>query len=437
MLGIFAAGGIAVPLCTTHPIAEQRYVITDSTPSTLLASPRFSERAEEILKSSETNGTTIQILSMDSEESTSVPTSPPELIDFDLSRPALIIYTSGTTSLPKGVVHTHRSLSAQISALLTSWKISDSDRILHVLPLHHIHGIVVALLTPLSAGATVEFLPFKPAPVWSRLTTTAQPPITLFMAVPTIYTRLLAAGPQKLPNIRLAISGSASLPSSVRTAWDTATDAPLLERYGMSEIGMGLSQPLDVNKRIPGSVGLPLPGVEARLQEGDNELLIRGDNVFVEYWKRDKANAEAFLQSTNSEESGDRWFLTGDIARVGPTGEYYILGRKSVDVLKSGGEKVSALEVEREMLELPQVAEVAVLGVPDEEWGQKVAAVVVLKEEYREKGWTLEEMRGQMKRRVAVHKVPAVLKVVDGIKRNAMGKINKVDLAKDVFGIEK
>ncbi|TGZ85566.1 acetyl-CoA synthetase-like protein [Ascodesmis nigricans] len=432
LLSIFAAGGIAVPICTTHPVAEQRYVLADSVPSTLLTSARFSERAAELISPPEIT-TQSQLLSL-SDSDLSSAFSAPELVEFDLNRPALIIYTSGTTSLPKGVVHTHLSLGTQISALISAWKISSTDHLLHVLPLHHIHGIIPALMTPLSAGATVEFLPFKPAPVWSRLTTTLQPPITLFMAVPTIYTRLLGTNPQKLPNMRLAISGSASLPSSVRVAWDTATGAPLLERYGMSEIGMALSQPLSADSRIPGSVGLPLPEVEARLNPGDNELLIRGPNVFAQYWQREKANAEAFVESA---ELRGRWFLTGDVARVGATGEFYILGRKSVDVLKSGGEKVSALEVEREMLELPQVAEVAVLGVPDEEWGQRVAAVVVLKDEWKEKGWTLEEMRTEMKKRVAVQKVPAVLRVVDQIKRNAMGKVNKVDLGKEVFGIGK
>lgn len=436
-LAILAAGGTCVPVCTTHPPAEQRYVIKDSAPTTLLTTPRFESRAQEIIAETPTKLYTLS-LSASPSSSTTPTTTLSDLIDFDENRPALFIYTSGTTSLPKGVVHTHRSLAAQISGLLTSWKITSSDHLLHVLPLHHIHGIVVALLTPLSAGSTISFLPFNPTNVWNRLllpetSDPARSPITLFMAVPTIYTRLLASKnpePQSLPNIRLAISGSAALPASVRKRWDDITGAPLLERYGMSEIGMGLSQPLNPAERVGGTVGYPLPGVSAKIRPEDGELLISGDNVFESYWNRDDANATAWEPVFEGDE-GKKWFKTGDIAECSADGVYTILGRASTDVLKTGGEKVSALEVEREMLELPQVKEVAVVGLPDEEWGQKVAAVVVLQDGVE--GWTLEEMRREMKKRVAVQKVPSVLKLVGEIRRNAMGKINKKVLVKEVF----
>ena len=304
----------------------------------------------------------------------------------------------------KGVLLPHSVLSAQCQSLAEAWKYSSSDRILHCLPLHHIHGIINALLTPLYAGSSVEFLfPFDPGAVWERFgapflnenepSSKASEPITFFTAVPTIYNRLLshhkdlprdlreaskiAISPQ---NLRLNISGSAALPTPIKSAWtDLSNGNILLERYGMTEVGMALSCGLDYKDRIDGSVGWPLPRVEARLvsidngtviepgdevdsegEEREGEIQLRGPTVFKGYWRNPKATSQEFV---DDQDSGARWFKTGDIAtrrRIPHTGEnehgwakgpmYFIKGRKSVDIIKTGGEKVSALEVERELL---------------------------------------------------------------------------------------
>ena len=323
-----------------------------------------------------------------------------------------------------------------------------ADHLLHVLPLHHVHGIVNATLAPLMSGGTIEYLfPFSPSTVWSRLiagVARAHDPrkretISLFMAVPTIYNRLLSSLPLQplevqtsaaaaIRGLRLAISGSAALPGSIRDGWhDLAGTAlgggTMLERYGMTEIGMALSNRPD--RRIDNAVGWPLPGVEARLvgiESGavitkpnvPGEIQIRGPTVFREYWNKPEATAKEFVDGG--------WFVTGDVAARDADGCYYIHGRRSVDIIKSGGEKVSALEVERELLELPQVAEAAVMALPDNDWGQRVAAVVVLTERGKKENWALGDMRSEMKKRVAAYKVPTVMKAVKEIKRNQMGK---------------
>jgi acyl-CoA synthetase (AMP-forming)/AMP-acid ligase II len=389
-------------------------------------------------------------------------------------------------------------MTAQAKSLLQAWEYSPSDHLLHVLPLHHIHGTINAIFTPLFAGSTIEFLfPFNADAVWRRFaapfltpdqTHNADSPhhqhrkITFFTAVPTIYARLLTTHRALPPdmqsatrtaispaNLRLAISGSAALPTPTKRAWsDLSGGNVLLERFGMTEVGMALSCGLAVADRADGSVGWPLPGVEARLVDVDThqviergaerdregrervgEIQLRGATIFAEYWRNPEATAKEFV---DSKDGRGQWFKTGDVAvrravdgagrstaasqRDWARGEYlyFILGRRSADIIKSGGEKVSALEVEREMLALPQVAEVAVLAVPSGKWGQKVGAVVIVDREHVPEGrWSPLEMRRALKGRLASYKIPQVLKVVDHIPRNAMGKINKKLLVKEIF----
>ncbi|SPQ18027.1 51920c1a-8f4d-4979-807c-f529243e8955 [Thermothielavioides terrestris] len=409
----------------------------------------------------------------------------------------MMLYTSGTTNRPKGVLLPQSVMTAQARSLLQAWEYAPSDHLLHVLPLHHIHGTINAIFTPLFSGSCIEFLfPFNADAVWRRFAAPFLNPdqtynpettpynhrkITFFTAVPTIYSRLLATHKTLPPdvqsaartaispcNLRLAISGSAALPTPIKRAWcDLSGGNVLLERFGMTEVGMALSCGLDVADRVDGSVGWPLPGVEARLVDVDThqviepgqerdahgrervgEIQLRGPTIFAEYWRNPEATAKEFVDAKDGK---GRWFKTGDVAvrrAVDGAGKssapsqkdwtrgmmYFILGRRSADIIKSGGEKVSALEVEREMLALPQVAEVAVLAVPSGKWGQKVGAVVILDRENVPEGkWSPLEMRRALKGRLASYKIPQVLKVVEHIRRNAMGKINKKMLVKEVF----
>lgn len=403
MLSIFASGGIAVPLLPAHPPREVAHVLSNSTPSLLLRSYRFAEQGRKYFDIAGTHTCDVMDIPDHKPHPAGVKNPEVKLTDTTWMNPvegtprggrgALIVYTSGTTNLPKGVVSTHRSLTAQITSLTTTWHMTPTDHLLHVLPLHHVHGIVNATLAPLFAGGTVEYLyPFSAPSTWQRLAAapTEKPPVSLFMAVPTIYTRLLQSFPS-LPqptqtsatsavrSLRLAISGSAALPQSTKDAWRTLAEVEhgggtILERYGMTELGMALSQRLPLEDRPANSVGWPLPGVEVRLVdtetgevvkgEGEGEIQVRGDTVFREYWGNRKATEREFAE--------EGWFKTGDVAVRDGRGAYYILGRASVDsepaailthhlhsavahihlVIKSGGEKISALEVERQLLEL-------------------------------------------------------------------------------------
>ncbi len=250
------------------------------------------------------------------------------------------------------------------------------------------------------------------------------------MAVPTIYSRLLAAWDAAddtgraafrsgCEHMRLMVSGSAALPPSLFHRWREISGHTLLERYGMTEIGMALANPLH-GERLPGTVGRPLPGVDIRLQkepgEEAGEIQVRGPTVFAGYWGKPEATAECFTE--------DGWFRTGDIAVCGQ-GVYRILGRNSVDILKSGGFKLSALEIETELLEHPAIAQCAVVGLPDPEWGERVAAAVVPREG---RDLDLSELRAWGKERLAAYKLPSRLAVVTALPRNAMGKVVKPDV---------
>jgi malonyl-CoA/methylmalonyl-CoA synthetase len=428
LLGIWRAGGIAVPLAVSHPRGELEHVIADSGAAVLVAHPDLSDRLKPIAAE---RG--LPLLITDE----LLDAAPPSLAlpAITPSRRSMILYTSGTTGRPKGVVTTHGSLQCQIESLVEAWGWREDDRILHVLPLHHTHGIVNALLCALWSGAACEMLPrFDAGGVWRRFADETAPSITLFMAVPTIYTRLIAAW-EAAPaaerrawsaaagRLRLMVSGSAALPVAVLERWREITGQTLLERYGMTEIGMALSNPL-AGDRVPGAVGRPLPGVEARLVDDagrpvadgtPGEIEVRGPGVFLEYWRRPKETRAAFH---------DGWFQTGDDAVV-EDGVVRILGRRSVDILKTGGYKVSALEIEAVLADHPEVAECAVVGADDPEWGQRIAAAVVVRAGAAP---TLDDLRAWAGERLAPYKLPTRLLLLDALPRNALGKVLKPEL---------
>ena len=488
LLSILAAHAIAVPLSPAFPAHELRYIIDQSEALMLLSSEKFQRQADEVLgegmETAPIHYKQEKIMTGRTDDYVTLEEPPRDAAG------GLMLYTSGTTSRPKGVLLPYDVLQSQMWSLQEAWNYNANDVVLHVLPLHHIHGTVNALLVPLFSGSTIEFqFPFNATAAWERLAAPflpspdpAKKPITFLTVVPTIYTRLLASHPTLSPelqaatktalhpsNMRLNISGSAALPTPVKSAWTELSDGNvLLERYGMTEVGMALSCGLSFADRVDGSVGWPLPYVSVRLvdidtheviavgeeidsagRERQGEIQLRGTTIFREYWKNPEATSKEFVEGTDGH---GKWFKTGDVAvrrpvpgagnntqdwTKGPL--YFIQGRKSADIIKTGGEKVSALEIEREMLSLPQVDEVAVVGLPSEAWGQKVAAVVVLSEEGKTAGkggkaWSALDMRRALKDVLANYKIPQEMKVVDGIPRNAMGKINKKQLVIKIWG---
>ncbi|XP_063736562.1 malonate--CoA ligase ACSF3, mitochondrial [Eleginops maclovinus] len=454
------SGGTAVPLFPKHPESELEYIISDSQSSLLVAGHPYAKTLEPL---AQRLGLPCLTLPPTSDLSTldEADTQKKETGDITVwaDRPAMIIYTSGTTGRPKGVLHTHSSMQAMIQCLVSEWGWSRDDVILHVLPLHHVHGIVNKLLCPLWVGATCVMLPeFQPQKVWEMMMSSKAPVVNVFMAVPTIYSKLIQYYDQHFTQphvkdfvkavckerIRLMVSGSAALPLPTLQRWEEITGHTLLERYGMTEIGMALSNPLK-GPRIPGAVGLPLPSVDVRIVmnntinttivEGNHretqvlagldgkegELLVRGPSVFTEYWNKPQETKESFTD--------DGWFKTGDTAAY-RDGVYWIMGRSSVDIIKSGGYKISALEVERHLLAHPGIIDVAVIGAPDATWGQRVTAVVQLK---KGRSMTLSELKTWAREHMAPYTIPTGLLLVDEMPRNQMGKVNKKDLLRHFF----
>ena len=424
--GIWRAGGVAVPLPMGSPSAELGYFIQDTGASALIS--EAANRETLASAASECGGVAVRCYYE------LLRSSPVALPEIGADRRAMILYTSGTTSRPKGVVTTHANVTAQITSLTDAWEWSADDRILLCLPLHHVHGIINVVSCALWSGAVCEMLPrFEADVVWKRID---RGELSLFMAVPTIYFKLITAwesystehrailrgGARRL---RLMVSGSAALPVNTLERWREITGHTLLERYGMTEIGMALSNPYR-GERIPGTVGKPLPGVDVRLvddsgsdvAEGTSgEIEVRGPNVFHEYWQRPEATREAFR---------DGWFRTGDTAVV-ENGMHRILGRTNIDILKTGGHKVSALEIEETLREHAAIRECAVVGVPDPEWGERVCAALVLNDGYV---LDLETLRAWAKDRLAVHKIPSRLLLLKDLPRNAMGKVTKPAVTK-------
>jgi len=422
--GIWRAGGIAVPLSLSAADPELEHVIVDAQVDRIIAPEDLLEKLKPLC-----DRLSKPLLSV---ESISSPQSGP-LPQLEPERRAMILYTSGTTNKPKGVVSTHANIQAQITALVEAWGWRSEDSIPLFLPLHHVHGIVNVLSCALWSGARVDcYSSFDAQAVLERV---ADKQYSVFMAVPTIYVKLIrileaadeadraryAAG---FAPMRLMISGSAALPASVHEQWTSLTEQKLLERYGMTEIGMAISNPLQGERR-PGAVGKPLPGVTIRLVseageviEAENEpgeIQVRGPAVFSEYWRKPDVTRDSFVEG---------WFRTGDMA-VLEDGYYRIMGRLSVDIIKSGGFKLSALEIEATLLTHPAIRECAVVGVPDETWGEVVAVAIVAQDG---QDIELSELKEWSTERMSTYKIPRSLLLLEDLPRNAMGKVTKRDI---------
>ncbi|WP_423817400.1 acyl-CoA synthetase [Saccharomonospora viridis] len=406
------AGIPAVPINPKIGERELTHIVSDSAPALVLTEPGATlpsgldtVRREDVTL----EGT-----------AASLPEEPDE------ESPALIIYTSGTTGPPKGVVLPRRAIASTMDALADAWQWTADDVLVHGLPLFHVHGLILGTLGPLRLGGSVRHVGrFSPEAIAAELATGA----TMMFGVPTMYHRLadeVERDPKladALRGARLLVSGSAALPVHDHERITAATGQRIVERYGMTETLMNTSVRADGERR-PGTVGLPLRGVELRLvdEKGDpievwdgetvGEIEVRGPNLFTEYLNRPDATAEAFH---------DGWFRTGDMAVRDPDGYVRIVGRKATDLIKSGGYKIGAGEIENALLEHPGVAEVAVTGEPDSDLGERIVAWVVP----RGTPPSERELADHVARLLTPHKRPRVVRYLDALPRNDMGKVMK------------
>ncbi|MGP2441227.1 acyl-CoA synthetase [Streptomyces sp. JW3] len=415
------AGVPAVPLNPKSGEKELRHILADSAPSLVLAAP-----------GDELPGPLAGLPRLDVDVSARGPVPERTAEDGD---PALVVYTSGTTGPPKGAVLPRRAVSTTLDALADAWQWTGDDVLVHGLPLFHVHGLVLGTLGPLRRGGSVRHLGrFSTEGVARELNDGA----TMLFGVPTMYHRIAEALPAEpelvkaLTGARLLVSGSAALPVHDHERIAAATGRRVIERYGMTETLMNTSVRADGAARA-GTVGVPLPGVTLRLVEEDGsevtardgesvgEIQVRGPNLFTEYLNRPDATAAAF--------TADGFFRTGDMAVRDPDGYVRIVGRKATDLIKSGGYKIGAGEIENALLEHPAVKEAAVTGEPDDDLGERIVAWVVPADPQSPP--ELRELADHVASRLAPHKRPRVLRRLDALPRNDMGKIIKRSLRHD------
>ncbi|MFI1719715.1 acyl-CoA synthetase [Streptomyces sp. NPDC020489] len=416
------AGVPAVPLNPKSGEGELGHILSDSAPTLVLAAPgdELPSPVRDVPRLDVTLDRTGGPVADAGAEDTA---------------PALVVYTSGTTGPPKGAVIPRRAIASTLDALADAWEWTGDDVLVHGLPLFHVHGLVLGVLGPLRRGGSVRHLGrFSPEGVARELNDGA----TLLFGVPTMYHRIaqaLPADPQlakALGRARLLVSGSAALPVHDHERIAAATGRHVIERYGMTETLMNTSVRADGEAR-PGTVGVPLPGVELRLVEEDGtpiasydgetvgEIQVRGPNLFTGYLDRPDATAAAF--------TADGWFRTGDMAVRDADGYVRIVGRKATDLIKSGGYKIGAGEIENALLEHPGVREAAVTGEPDADLGERIVAWIVPADPQSPPG--TEELAHHVARRLAPHKRPRVVRHLDALPRNDMGKIMKRALPRD------
>ncbi|AZM62465.1 MULTISPECIES: acyl-CoA synthetase [unclassified Streptomyces] len=419
------AGQAVVPLNPKSGAKELGHILSDSAPDLVLATP--GEQLPAPLAA-------LPRLDVDPSAGAAAPGSLPDDRARDPEDPALIVYTSGTTGPPKGAVIPRRAIAHTLDALADAWQWTGEDVLVHGLPLFHVHGLVLGTLGPLRRGGSVRHLGrFTTEGVARELNDGA----TMLFGVPTMYHRVAEALPAApdlaaaLAGARLLVSGSAALPVHDHERIGAATGRRVVERYGMTETLMNTSVRADGEAR-PGTVGVPLPGVELRLVDEDGspvtsydgetvgEIQVRGPNLFTEYLNRPDATAHAFTP--------DGWFRTGDMAVRDADGYVRIVGRKATDLIKSGGYKIGAGEIENALLEHPGVREAAVTGEPDDDLGERIVAWVVPADPLSPPA--LDELADHVAGRLAPHKRPRVLHHLEALPRNDMGKIMKRALAR-------
>ena len=397
-------GLVVVPTNTAYQAAEMAHVVGDAQPRAAIVDD--DTRAAWVREAD----ARVRILGpeVDLPDSTA-----PALDEVAPGAPALIGYTSGTTGRPKGAVLSHANLLASAEALRVAWRWNEADRLVLALPLFHMHGLGVGLHGTLHCGASAVLVPaFSPEAVLDAI---AAHEATLFFGVPTMYHRLVDhARARELGRLRLCVSGSAPLPAALHERFERATGQRVLERYGMTETAMLVSNPHDAERR-PGTVGFPLPGVELRLEGEPAEIQVRGPNVFAGYWERPDANVEAFTP--------DGWFRTGDLGSLDPDGYLRIEGRAK-ELVISGGYNVYPREVEDALRAHPEIEDVAVIGEADAEWGERVVAYLVASRDI-----DVAELRGFVASRLAAFKHPRGVHRVEALPRNALGKVQKHRLA--------
>ena len=425
-LAALRAGAVYLPLNSAYTASEIRYFLGDAKPTLFICRPESA--AEMQIVATEAGVPRVETLGSNGGGSLmeAARAQPPAFEDVERTRDdlAAILYTSGTTGRSKGAMLSHGNLASNAEVLRDNWRFTPEDRLLHALPIFHTHGLFVATNVTLLTGSSLIFLPTFNANEIVRLL----PQATVMMGVPTFYTRLLARddfGRDLVAHIRLFVSGSAPLSAETHKEFGERTGHAILERYGMTETNMNTSNPYE-GDRIPGAVGLPLPGVEIRIadpQTGqavpDGEvgvIEIRGPNVFKGYWRMPEKTREEFRE--------DGFFISGDLGRIDDRGYIWIVGRAK-DLIISGGFNVYPAEVEAAIEALPGVTECAVIGVPHADFGEGVVAVVTPKP-----GVILEEktILAALANELAKFKQPKRVLIATELPRNAMGKVQKKDL---------
>ena len=425
------AGVPAVPLNPRSGTSELAHIVADAAPDAVLTAPGTEPPAA--LAAARHIAVELDHDPPPAQSTTGL--SPPAPDD-----PALIVYTSGTTGPPKGAVMPRRAIATNLDALAEIWEWTEGDVVAHALPLFHVHGLVVGILGPLRRGGRALHLGrFDPAAVGAALSGDA----TMLFGVPTMYRRLADAAQADpglaaaLGRARLLVSGSAALPAAEHERLTRLTGRSVLERYGMTETLMNTG--IRVGARAaPGTVGPPLPGIELRLVDDDGnalpgeddetigEVQVRGPNLFLGYLNREDATAAAFTE--------DGWFITGDMATRSADGYIRLVGRRATDLIKSGGYKIGAGEIEAALREHPAVADAAVTGEPDDDLGERIIAWVVLTDSSppspaRDRDQLGAELVDHVAAALAPHKRPRAVHFLDELPRNDLGKVQKKRLA--------
>jgi malonyl-CoA/methylmalonyl-CoA synthetase len=400
-LGAQRAGVIVNPCNPAYRPAELAYILADSEPMLVLTDRERLSLVKRLRDDVPSVRHIVPVEELPEDEAA------PPLPALRPESPALIIYTSGTTGRPKGALLDHGNLLAQARGVVEAWRWEPADRLVHALPLFHVHGLAIGLHGTLLRGAGAVLMRFTPEDIVREL----QAGGTLFFGVPAMYQRLvehLEAQPADLSGVRLFVCGSAPLPPALFARCRQVLGQPVLERYGITEGGIVVSNPYD-GPRQAGRVGYPLPGVEVRLGDQD-EILLKGGQVFSGYLNNPEASREALM---------DGWLHTGDVGEIGPDRSLAIRGRLK-DMIISGGFNVYPREVELVLEAHPAVAEVTVAGVPSERWGEEVTAFVVATRPV-----AAEELIAYARERLAPYKCPRQVRFLEALPRNAMGKVQR------------